>query len=562
MAKKNEARSRNKSGVIAEGPSTTVSGKTNAPLKAASSSSAPSSPHEVKDGLRETVESIVIAFVLAFLFRTFEAEAFVIPTGSMAPTLMGQHKDLVCNKCRFPYRVGASQEVAPDNVTNKREREQFFANNRLMECTCPNCRYEMRFGRDEPDGVDPPPSYKGDRILVGKLAYEVSDPRRWDVAVFKYPEQAKVNFIKRLVGLPDETVVIHHGDLSTTSKKLANGPINAQTIANMKQQGTLAIARKSPAKVQAMLQNVYDNSYPLPEPWFSKFPARWTVGPQSRGAGWEALDEGRRFRTNGESSGDSWIAYRHLTPSSKDWQTAMQTRELAKPIEIAPELITDFYAYNTGRQSEFNRGNWVGDLSLDCRMKADGSEGEALLALVEGGCVFECRIELASGQATFSISQDPSFKATVSTAVRGPGSHQVEFANIDDQLFLWVDGAAIEFDGRYGPLANLVPNDDDLLPARVGSRGAAVEFDQLRLRRDVYYISDRHRGFDVAQAEPGSDEYQWVDGTAFWLGPDEFMMLGDNSPQSKDSRFWGGRDEQGRNEYYVKRELLIGKALY
>jgi len=43
---------------------------------------------------RETIESIVIAFVLAFLFRTFEAEAFVIPTGSMAPTLMGRHKDV------------------------------------------------------------------------------------------------------------------------------------------------------------------------------------------------------------------------------------------------------------------------------------------------------------------------------------------------------------------------------------------------------------------------------------------------------------------------------------
>ena len=39
--------------------------------------------------VRETIESIVVALVLAFLFRTFEAEAFVIPTGSMAPTLMG-----------------------------------------------------------------------------------------------------------------------------------------------------------------------------------------------------------------------------------------------------------------------------------------------------------------------------------------------------------------------------------------------------------------------------------------------------------------------------------------
>src|SRR5262245_16070839 len=60
---------------------------------------------------RETVESVVIAFILAFLFRTFEAEAFVIPTGSMAPTLMGRHKDVVCPHCGYEYRAGASQEV-------------------------------------------------------------------------------------------------------------------------------------------------------------------------------------------------------------------------------------------------------------------------------------------------------------------------------------------------------------------------------------------------------------------------------------------------------------------
>ncbi|MFM9197185.1 MAG: S26 family signal peptidase, partial [Planctomycetia bacterium] len=59
---------------------------------------------------RETVESIVIAFTLALLFRAFEAEAFVIPTGSMAPTLMGRHKDLVCEACGRDFRVGCSAE--------------------------------------------------------------------------------------------------------------------------------------------------------------------------------------------------------------------------------------------------------------------------------------------------------------------------------------------------------------------------------------------------------------------------------------------------------------------
>src|SRR5215218_3992690 len=64
--------------------------------------------------IRETIESIVIAFVLAFLFRTFEAEAFVIPTGSMAPTLQGRHKDVVCPECGYSYRVSASEEESED----------------------------------------------------------------------------------------------------------------------------------------------------------------------------------------------------------------------------------------------------------------------------------------------------------------------------------------------------------------------------------------------------------------------------------------------------------------
>ena len=68
--------------------------------------------------MRETVESIVIAFVLAFLFRTFEAEAFVIPTGSMAPTLMGRHKDVDCPKCGYRYQVSASEEE-PAKIRNQ-----------------------------------------------------------------------------------------------------------------------------------------------------------------------------------------------------------------------------------------------------------------------------------------------------------------------------------------------------------------------------------------------------------------------------------------------------------
>src|SRR5215831_8676287 len=93
--------------------------------------------------IRETIESIVIAFVLAFLFRTFEAEAFVIPTGSMAPTLMGRHKDVVCPKCGYRYQVSASEEENEDprRVTN------------CVAGMCPMCHYVLAMRPDLPDGV-------------------------------------------------------------------------------------------------------------------------------------------------------------------------------------------------------------------------------------------------------------------------------------------------------------------------------------------------------------------------------------------------------------------------
>jgi hypothetical protein len=64
---------------------------------------------EVKDreSLLETLESIIVAFVLAFIFRAFIIEAFVIPTGSMAPTLNGAHAEVVCSDCGYRFSVGA-----------------------------------------------------------------------------------------------------------------------------------------------------------------------------------------------------------------------------------------------------------------------------------------------------------------------------------------------------------------------------------------------------------------------------------------------------------------------
>ena len=64
-----------------------------------------------KETIRDFVEQIVVAIILAILIRGFDAEAFVIPTGSMAPTLMGRHKEVTCPQCGYVYAVNASEET-------------------------------------------------------------------------------------------------------------------------------------------------------------------------------------------------------------------------------------------------------------------------------------------------------------------------------------------------------------------------------------------------------------------------------------------------------------------
>ncbi len=196
---------------------------------------------------RETIESIAIAFAMAFLFKSFEAEAFVIPTGSMAPTLMGRHKDVICPECGFRYSASGSEEA--DREGNLRPGDQF----QVVQCTCPVCRFPMSVDPQNEHNVgrNANPSYSGDRIWVSKVPYQFMEPRRWDVAVFRYPEEAETYYIKRLIGLPNEIVKIHHGDIYTKG----SGDIYTKGSTD----GDFVIQRKPPDKVRAMAQIVHNN---------------------------------------------------------------------------------------------------------------------------------------------------------------------------------------------------------------------------------------------------------------------------------------------------------------
>ena len=176
----------------------------------------------------ETTQTVLTAVMLAFIFRSFMVEAFIIPTGSMARSLLGAHVTRTCPACGWEYD---------------------FAGN---DCFCPNCHLR------EPLPAEGVPLKAGDRILVHKCLPALGGvflPRRWDIVVFRNPSNPGENYIKRLVGLPGERVEIVDGDLFINGR----------------------IARKTPAAQRVLWFIVFDqNYYPHPQA-LSAWAPRWVA---------------------------------------------------------------------------------------------------------------------------------------------------------------------------------------------------------------------------------------------------------------------------------------------
>jgi signal peptidase I len=497
-----------------------------------------------RGGGRETVESIVVAFVLALLFRTFEAEAFVIPTGSMANTLMGRHRDIVCETCGTSFRLGASAEL--DDANCVLDPRVF-----VDRARCPGCGVSMQLTDSAGRYKHEYPPFAGDRIIVEKFAYDFVDPARWDVVVFKYPEDARTNYIKRLVGLPGETVVIAGGDIWTR-----RGEAEA------------AIARKPPSRMRAMLQTVHDSRHvaePLRKAGWPDAWADWSArGQEPR---WTTSDGGRSFAVPaGESA---MLRWRHFVPDDGE-----ASPPSAPPPE--PALVGDFQPYNQdakyvglhrsrGLGAMLDGGHWVGDLAIECTLESRDGAGIVTFDLVEAGLRHACSIDLATGTAT--LSRGATVLATAATSVRGKGQWRMLVANIDDELSLAVDGRRVKTEGnatwrrnamdageqrpvvRGGRQGDAEP--DDLAPAGITVAAGSVRVADIAVLRDIYYIASG----DLAAFYGRQPEEPFLE---FPLGEDQFFMLGDNSSASKDGRAWGTLEKP---LHHVDRRLLVGRAL-
>ncbi|QDT06184.1 Signal peptidase I [Rubripirellula lacrimiformis] len=499
---------------------------------------------------RETVEAFVVAFILALLFRAFLAEAFVIPTGSMAPTLMGAHKDLVCDRCSQTFPVGAS-----------RERSGPRTDLVVVGGICPNCRHINSLDlKDNSDHT----TFNGDRILVSKFKYMIAEPERWDVIVFKYPGNPKQNYIKRLVGLPGETLTLSHGDV-----------FSHPTGTDDKS----AILRKPPSTMQAMSHLVYDTDHQAEVLIQAGYPSRWQ--PWATGATAPPTDSWKVERsadglvaTVQADQSPKWLRYFHHWPTDEQWAAADQGESLADADPYQSRAITDFYAYDSyiqvpagyvyddrpsvssgggfersmnggysegsfsrkyqsggdpsqfrgvaiwggqddGRQELGRDGlHWVGDLIYQADVETSADAKALTLELVEAGIKYQCRIDLADGKATLSIidAQERTFDdgndhPVASTGVRAGSRHTVQISNCDDKITLWVDGDVVSFDSpttydardfrsRAQDHPQWSPEDPlDAAPAGIAITGGQATVRRMEVRRDQYYIATNDSSF-------------------------------------------------------------------
>lgn len=152
------------------------------------------------------ISGIVVAVALVLTMRFFLYESYIISAGSMAPTVYGVHRDVVCSNCGFQCAVSLSHMIHENSPFSLPP----------VESNCPNCKLPV-----EVSTMVPPDD--GDRILVDKL----TDPSRWDPTVFRYPENPRIIYIKRLVGLPGETIEIAEGDIFIDGKRLKKRPGDA-----------------------------------------------------------------------------------------------------------------------------------------------------------------------------------------------------------------------------------------------------------------------------------------------------------------------------------------------
>lgn len=346
-----------------------------------------------------------------------------------------------------------------------------------------------------------------DRILVNKILPTVREPKRWDITVFSYPLQKNQNYVKRIVGMPGDRLMIAGGNLYLVEDK--DGRRTYTTL-------------RKPDDLQEDL-------------WKDVYPARRIVRGESKALGltWAGSrdavsEEGDTFVMKLSSSRSRRLSFREKARQDRltgfidqDWDgyptaTATEIRKVSAPMQ-APEIVPDGRLAATVTPTDK-----VDELTFSFEVSRPDLAKLAFALIVRGG-----KGQLVVREGSRVAAESPEFDVPLAkgTAV------SLRVAHVDDQMIAWVNGDEVQrldtatWHCRQGCVSTKLSNqtyrftNQSVVPQIVAKGKGSLRIDDLKLERDLHYT--RYQAPEIIAVPEG-----------------HYYMMGDNTLQSIDSRGW------------------------
>ena len=433
---------------------------------------------------RIVVEWMVCVLLTVLFVETWLAKGVAVPCrvvgGSMAETTLGDHRNVVCADCGYHFNCGVDRLP------------------RRTRAVCPNCGYAE-------NDLQTPVDVEGERLLIDRAAYRLRPPRRWEVAALRQPTRAEKIVVKRIVGLPGESIEVRGGDV------YVDGQIQRK---NLDEQRALAV----PVHTAAYRPTLE----PAPPPrWRAESRQRTTGSASGTRRGWESTQGRFTHPAGSEHEPIDWLEYHHGQ---------------RRPGGFVESPVTDLYGYNQSRPRREENVHAVADLMLSFRLTRESGRGTFHVRATDGGERFEVLLRFDEDRMWYEVRREERpISGAAGEIPNAAGRWLVEVSLIDRQFLLAIDGRTVvrrPYEHKDSPPAPVSP------PLAIGVQGLGASVDRLRVYRDVYYTQP------IGLAPRG----------VVRLGIGEYYVLGDNSPASADSRHWpdGGA---------VEANLLVGKPL-
>ncbi len=438
---------------------------TQAALSLGNSSSELSIPELRK--IRRAIAGLMLLLAVLVAFRLWCFEGLLFPVrivgSSMADTLAGPHYEVKCADCSHPFRCDA---VATTNA---------------LEAECPNCGYAHNKLR--------PSDYRaGEQVLVDRWVYLLGRPARGDVVAFTHRDDESQRIVKRIVGLPGETIAIRRGDV------VVDGKPAAKTLAQLRRQA-IPVYDGEPPQLSAEIPNRWQpaaaDSYWLERERAFLYRAQVTPGSQPKA----------------QTSFD-WLSYRQVLR-----RTAPQPHTVYSP-------VLDFDAYNSALKRNLNE---VSDLLLTCRASI-AKYGCLVFAGVDGEDRFE--VHLCHDEHKLKLFQNGNQpEHLIAEELLPHRNHDepidIEFALCDQRVLFGMDGRQVLAHSYQRKKQTEKQTEPQL---QIGGAGARIRISHTRVYRDLYYLNpnDTNANWSAPQRVPAN----------------HYFVLGDNPPLSTDSRQW------------------------